>query len=57
MEKVIDEAEKYQKERNIILADNEELHNTVKNFEKDTDVSLDSELQIKKRRYRKRVKF
>ena len=31
--KIIDEAQKYQKERNSILADNEELHNTVKNLE------------------------
>jgi hypothetical protein len=31
--KVIDEAEKYQKERDKILADNEELHNSVKNLE------------------------
>ena len=31
--KVIDEAEKYQKERDKILADNTELHNTVKNLE------------------------
>ena len=31
--KVVDEAEKYQKERNTIIADNKELHNTVKNLE------------------------
>lgn len=31
--KVVDEAVKYQKERDKILADNEELHNTVKNSE------------------------
>lgn len=31
--KVIDEAQKYQKERNSIIADNKELHNTVKNLE------------------------
>lgn len=31
--KVVDEAVKYQKEREEILADNEELHNTVKNLE------------------------
>ena len=31
--KVIDEAEKYQKERDKILADNEELHNTVNTLE------------------------
>ena len=32
--KVIEEAEKYQNERDKILADNEELHNTVKHLEK-----------------------
>lgn len=31
--KVVDEAEKYQKERDKILADNEKLHNTVKSLE------------------------
>lgn len=31
--KVVDEAEKYQKERNSIIADNQELHKTVKNLE------------------------
>lgn len=31
--KVVDEAQKYQKERNKILADNENLHNTVKHLE------------------------
>ena len=31
--KVVDEAIKYQKERDKILADNEELHNTVKHLE------------------------
>ena len=31
--KVVDEAVKYQKEREKLLADNEELHNTVKNLE------------------------
>ena len=31
--KVVDEAVKYQKEREKIIADNEELHNTVKNLE------------------------
>ena len=31
--KIIDEAQKYQKERNSIIADNQELHNTVKNLE------------------------
>lgn len=33
--KVIEEAEKYQDERNKILADNEELRNTVKHLEKE----------------------
>ncbi len=33
--KVIEEAEKYQNERDRILADNEELHNTVKHLEKE----------------------
>ena len=33
--KVINEAEKYQKERDSILANNKELHNTVKQIEKD----------------------
>ena len=33
--KVIEEAEKYQNERDKILADNEELHNTVKHLEKE----------------------
>lgn len=32
---VIEEAEKYQNERDKILADNEELHNTVKHLEKE----------------------
>ena len=32
---VMKEAEKYQKERDKILADNEELHNTVKHLEKE----------------------
>lgn len=31
--KIIDEAQKYQKERNSIIADNQELNNTVKNLE------------------------
>ena len=31
--KIIDEAQKYQKERNSIIADSQELHNTVKNLE------------------------
>ena len=33
--KVIEEAEKYQNERDKLLADNEELHNTVKHLEKE----------------------
>ena len=33
--KVIEEAEKYQKERDKILADNDELHNTVNDLEKE----------------------
>ena len=33
--KVIEEAEKYQNERDKILADNEELHNKVKHLEKE----------------------
>ena len=33
--KTINEAEKYQKERAKILADNEELHNTVNNLKKE----------------------
>ena len=31
--KIVNEAEKYQKERDNILADNKELHNTVKDLE------------------------
>lgn len=31
--KIIDEAQKYQKERNSIIADNQKLHNTIKNLE------------------------
>ena len=31
--KIIDEAQKYQKEGNSILADNQKLHNTVRNLE------------------------
>ena len=31
--KIIDEGQKYQKERNSIIADNKELHNTVRNLE------------------------
>jgi len=78
--KIVDEAEKYQKERDKIIADNEELHNTVnnfgheyklfpidkfielvcqkfslgnskeliRNFEENTNISLDPEQQIKK---------
>ena len=33
--KLVEKAEKYQKERNKIIADNEELHNTVDNLEKE----------------------
>ena len=34
---LVEKAEKYQKERDKILADNEELHNSVNNLEKDYD--------------------
>ncbi len=36
-EKLVDEAEEYQKERNSILADNKNLHNTVDNLELEYD--------------------
>ena len=44
--KVIDEAEKYQKERDFIIADNEKLNNKVKNLEneykrKNTNLDFD----------------
>ena len=50
--KVIDEAERYQKERNKILADNEELHNTVKHLEheyKKKNNNLDMDFSNRKR--------
>ena len=40
--KVIDEAEKYQKERDKILADNKELHNTVKNLEHEYKLKINN---------------
>ena len=49
---VIEEAEKYQKERDSILADNEELHNTVKHLEheyKKKSNSLDLKFVNRKR--------
>lgn len=51
--KVIDEAEKYQKERDKILADNEELHNTVKHLEheyKKKSNHLDMDFNNRKRK-------
>ena len=48
--KIIDEAEKYQKERDKILADNKELHNTVKNLEyeyKEKKKALEHEFEDK----------
>lgn len=50
--KVIDEAERYQKEQNKILADNEELHNTVKHLEheyKKKNNNLDMDFSNRKR--------
>lgn len=50
--KVVDEAVKYQKEREEILADNEELHNTVKNLEHKYKIksnNLDFDFRNKKR--------
>ena len=50
--KVIDEAEKYQKERDKILADNEELHNTVKHLEHEYKLknnNLDFDFRNRKR--------
>ena len=50
--KVIDEAEKYQKERDKILADNEELHTTVKHLEyeyKNKNNTLDLKFENRKR--------
>lgn len=57
--KVVDKAEKYQKEQDKILTDNEELINTVKkfnlpsedavirDFEKESHTFIDAEKQIK----------
>ena len=48
--KVVNEAEKYQKERDKILADNKELHNTVKNLEygyKEKKKTLENEFEDK----------
>ena len=48
--KIVDEAEKYQKERDKILADNKELHNTVKNLEyeyKEKKKALEHEFEDK----------
>ena len=50
--KIVDEAEKYQKERDKILADNEELHNTVKNLEHEYKLksnNLDFDFRNRKR--------
>ena len=50
--KVVDEAVKYQKERDKILADNEELHNTVKQLEreyKEKNNNLDMDFNNRKR--------
>lgn len=51
--KVIDEAEKYQKERDKILSDNQSLHNQVENIkaeykEKEFDLEWDYKKQVKK---------
>ncbi len=48
--KIIDEVQKYQKERNSIIADNQELHNTVKNLEyeyKEKKKTLEHEFEDK----------
>jgi len=48
--KIVDEAEKYQKERDKILANNKELHNTVKNLEyeyKEKKKTLEHEFEDK----------
>lgn len=48
--KIIDEAQKYQRERNSIIADNQELHNTVKNLEyeyKEKKKTLEHEFEDK----------
>ena len=50
--KVVNEAQKYQKERDKILADNEELHNTVKNLEHEYKLksnNLDFDFRNRKR--------
>ena len=50
--KVINEAEKYQKERDSILAENKQLHNTVEDLEheyKKKNNSLDMEFNNRKR--------
>lgn len=49
---LVNEAEKYQKERNSILADNKELHNTVKHLEheyKKKNNTLDLRFENRKR--------
>ena len=54
--KVINEAEKYQKERDKILADNKELHNTVKNLEHEYKLksnNLDFDFKNRKRELEK----
>ena len=56
--KVVDEAVKYQKERDIILAGNEELHNTVKNLEHKYKIksnNLDFDFNNRKKRIRGRL--
>lgn len=48
--KIIDEAQKYQRERNSIIADNQELHNTVENLEyeyKEKKKTLEHEFEDK----------
>lgn len=50
--KVVDETEKCQRERNKILADNEDLHNTVKNLEHEYKLksnNLDFDFRNRKR--------
>lgn len=49
--KIIEEAEEYQNERDKILSDNEELHNTVKHLEeeyKDKSINLDFDYRNRK---------
>ena len=56
--KVVDEAVKYQKEREKLLADNEELHNTVKNLEHKYKIksnNLDFDFNNRKKRIRGRI--